>query len=249
MGAFASITAFEWGLLCVAAFGIGISKSGLSGISMVHVMVFAYVFGALQSTGVVLPLLIIGDISATIAFGRHANWSYISKMLPPAMAGVTLGWLFMLHMEESIYRPVIGSIILALTVIQIVRLWRTSFLESVPHTRWFALAMGILVGVTTMMANAAGPVFAIFLLSLSVPKMEFVGTGAWFFLLLNTLKLPYSYQMGLIRLETLTTNLVLIPLIPLGLLVGKAIVGRIPQKTFNTIILLFTAIAAIRLMI
>ena len=249
MEAFASITAFEWVLLCVAAVGIGVSKSGLSGISMVHVMVFAYVFGAMQSTGVVLPMLIVGDICATIAFGRHANWSYVSKMLPPAMLGVTLGWLFMLRMDDAIYRPVIGGIILALTVVQIVRLWRTSFLASVPHSRWFALAMGILVGVTTMMANAAGPVFAIYLLSLSVPKMEFVGTGAWFFLLLNSLKLPYSYQMGLIRLETLTINLVLIPLIPIGLLIGKAIVGCIPQKVFNTIILIFTAIAAIRLMI
>ena len=99
-----------------------------------------------------------------------------------------------------------------------------------------------------MMANAAGPIFAIYLLSLSVPKMEFVGTGAWFFLLLNTLKVPYSYQMGLIGFDTLSINLVLIPLIPLGLLIGKAIVGRLPQKAFNTIVLVFTAIAAIRLM-
>ena len=248
MGDFSTITAFEWVLLCIAAVGIGISKSGLSGISMVHVMVFAYVFGALPSTGVVLPMLIVGDISATLAFGRHANWSYVRRMLPPALVGVILGWLFMLRMDEAIYRPVIGGIILSLTVVQIIRLWRTSFLESVPHSRWFSLAMGILVGVTTMMANAAGPIFAIYLLSLSVPKMEFVGTGAWFFLLLNVLKVPFSYQMGLIDLSTLSINLVLIPLIPVGLWIGKTIVGRIPQKAFNTIILIFTAIAAIRLM-
>jgi uncharacterized membrane protein YfcA len=248
MGDFSSITVFEWCLLCIAAIGIGISKSGLSGISMVHVMVFAYVFGALPSTGVVLPMLIVGDISATFAFGRHANWSHVRRMLPPALVGVTLGWLFMSRMDEAIYQPVIGGIILSLTVVQIIRLWRTSFLESVPHSKWFSLAMGILVGMTTMMANAAGPIFAIYLLSLAVPKMEFVGTGAWFFLLLNVLKVPFSYQMGLIDLSTLNINLVLFPLIPVGLWIGKSIVGRIPQKTFNTIILIFTAIAAIRLM-
>ncbi len=248
MGDFSSITVFEWCLLCVAAIGIGISKSGLSGISMVHVMVFAYVFGALPSTGVVLPMLIVGDISATFAFGRHANWSHVRRMLPPALVGVTLGWLFMSRMDEAIYQPVIGGIILSLTVVQIIRLWRTSFLESVPHSKWFSLAMGILVGMTTMMANAAGPIFAIYLLSLAVPKMEFVGTGAWFFLLLNVLKVPFSYQMGLIDLSTLNINLVLFPLIPVGLWIGKSIVGRIPQKAFNTIILIFTAIAAIRLM-
>jgi uncharacterized membrane protein YfcA len=241
-------SSFGWFLLAIAAFGIGVTKSGFSGVSMVHVILFAYVFGARESTGIVLPMLIAGDIFAMTVYGKHANWTYVRRMFGPAMIGVVAGWLLMFRLDEKYYRPLIGTIILGLTVLQIVRIWKEEWLADVPHARWFAWSMGILVGLTTMLANAAGPVFGLYLLAIGLPKMEFVGTAAWFFLLLNISKIPFSWSLGLIRLDTLALNAALLPLIALGLWIGTMVVRRIPQKLFDSLILIFTGVAALRML-
>ena len=238
-----------WVALCVAAFGIGITKSGFSGFSMVHVILFASVFGAMESTGIILPMLLAGDVFAMLLYGKHANWVYVRRMIPPTFLGVVLGWLLMMVLDGKFYRPLIGSIILGLVILQIIRLWKENWLTDVPHAAWFAWSMGCLVGITTMLANAAGPVFGLYLVAIAVPKMEFVGTAAWFFLLLNLIKIPFSWSLGLIRLDTLAFNVLLMPLIAVGLWIGTILVKRIPQKLFDSLILIFTGCAAIRMLL
>jgi uncharacterized membrane protein YfcA len=239
----------SWLLLAVAALGIGITKSGFSGVSLVHVLVFAYVFGARASTGVVLPMLIAGDVIAMWIYGKDADWKYVRRMMPPALVGVVLGWWWMGRLSEVYYRPLIGAIILGLAGLQLLRMRREAWFANVPHSQWFAWVMGMLVGITTMLANAAGPVFGLFLLAIGLPKREFVGTAAWFFLLLNVLKIPFSANLGLIQRETLMLNLVLLPLIVVGLGMGRAVIHRIPQRTFDTVILIFSAAAAIHMLV
>ncbi len=239
---------FDWLLLAIAAFGIGITKSGFSGVSMVHVYLFATVFGAKNSTGIVLPMLIAGDVFAMFVYGKRANWSYVRRMMPPTLVGVVMGWVLMFWLPEQHYRPLIGTIILGLTLLQIIRLWKEEWLADVPHAAWFAWSMGILVGLTTMLANAAGPVFGLYLLAIGLPKLEFVGTAAWFFLLLNVIKIPFSWSLGLIRLDTLSLNAMLIPLIALGLWIGTLVVRRIPQRLFDSVILVLTGLASIRML-
>lgn len=244
----APITITEWLLLAIAAFGIGITKSGFSGVSMVHVILFAFVFGARNSTGIVLPMLIAGDIFAMSVYGKHANWRYVRRMMLPTLIGVVIGWLMMFRLPETYYRPLIGAIIFGLTVLQIIRLWKEKWLADVPHAAWFAWSMGIFVGLTTMLANAAGPVFGLYLLAIGLPKLEFVGTSAWFFLLLNIVKIPFSWSLGLIRLDTLALNAMLIPLIALGLWVGTRIIRKIPQRLFDSLILVLTGVASLKLL-
>jgi uncharacterized protein len=236
-------------LLAIAAFGIGITKSGFSGVSLVHVLIFAHVFGARTSTGIVLPMLIAGDTMAMFMYGKHANWTYILRMMPPAIVGVVVGWLMMHRIDEAAYRPLIGGIILVLATMQILRMVRESWWTDVPHANWFAGGMGILVGITTMLANAAGPVFGLFLLAIGLPKQEFVATAAWFFLLLNLAKIPFSLNLGLIRGDTLVVNLLLLPLILAGLMAGRMIVHRIPQRAFDFAILAFSAVAALQMLV
>ncbi len=238
----------DWLLLAIAAFAIGITKSGFSGVSMVHVYLFASVFGAKDSTGIVLPMLIAGDIFAMSVYGKRANWSYVRRMMPPTLIGVVMGLLLMFQLPEAYNRPLIGLIILSLTVMQIIRLWKEKWLANVPHAAWFAWSMGILVGLTTMLANAAGPVFGLYLLAIGLPKLEFVGTAAWFFLLLNIVKIPFSWSLGLIRLDTLALNAMLIPLIAVGLWVGTLVIRRIPQRLFDSLILVLTGAASIRML-
>jgi uncharacterized protein len=238
----------EWCLALLAAFGIGVAKCGFAGVSLVHVIVFAFLFGAKESTGVVLPLLIVGDVLAVFGFHQHARWDYVWKMLPPTCVGVCIGWALMGYLEKQVYQPMIGGIIICLVLVQIVRIWRGDWFEHLPHSLWFAWSMGLLAGFTTMLANAAGPIMALYFLAIQLPKMEFVGTAAWFFLIINVIKVPFSIQLGLIDGSTLLFNLVIAPMIYVGLLSGRWLVKQIPQKLFDSLLLVFAAVAALKLL-
>ena len=232
----------------VAAIGMGISKAGLAGVSLLHVLIFAFLFGARNSTGVVLPMLLAGDVTAVATFHQHARWDYIRRMMPPSCLGVILAALVMRLLDDAVFKPVIGWIILGLTVMQIVRMQRPDSFKNVPHSPAFAWAAGLLVGVATMMANAAGPIFALYAVAVALPKMEIVGTGAWFFLLLNAFKVPFSVTLGLIHGQTLLLNLALLPALLAGVLLGRQVIHRLPQRAFEMLLLGFAAVASLRLM-
>jgi uncharacterized membrane protein YfcA len=241
------LTLAEWLLAAAAALGIGIGKAGLAGMSLVHVLIFAFLFGAKESTGVVLPMLLVGDIFAVRAFHQHARWDYVRRMLLPACLGVIVAAWFMRGLNEAIYKPIIGWIILTLSALQVARMQRPEWFGNVPHARWFAWTIGLIAGAATMLANAAGSVFAIYGLAVGLPKMEFVGTSAWFFLNINAFKVPFSIGLGLIHGETILLNALLIPAIMAGLLAGRWLTRHIPQRIFDLLLLAFAAIAALRL--
>jgi uncharacterized membrane protein YfcA len=241
------LTPAQWLLAVIGAIGLGIGKAGLAGMSLVHVLVFAFLFGARDSTGVVLPMLLIGDVGAVTLFHQDARWDYVRRMMPPACLGVIAGALLMRGLSDAAFKPTIGWIILSLTALQVGRMYRPDWFGNVPHSAWFAWTMGLLAGMTTMLANAAGPIFAIYLLAIGLPKLEFVGTSAWFFLLINAFKVPFSLALGLIHGQTLLLNLLLTPAIATGLLGGRWIIRRVPQRVFDALLLSFAAIAALRL--
>lgn len=241
-------TWMQWACAALASVGIGVSKSGLPGIALLHVLIFANLFPGAATTGVVLPMLVCGDIGAVLLFRRHAQWNHVFRTLPPALIGVLLGWLVMNYLPGMRFNPVIGSIVLALAVLQLFRTWKPALFVGIPHSLGFAWGMGLSAGLTTMLANAAGPVMGIYLLAVELPKAEFVGTGAWFFLIINVLKIPLSLQLGFITPNSLLFNLLLVPGIIAGLFLGKTLIPRIPQKWFDTLILAFALIAAVRLL-
>jgi uncharacterized membrane protein YfcA len=234
-------------LAVLGALGIGVAKSGFAGVSMLHVLIFAFLFGARASTGVVLPMLIVGDVLAVIAFRQHARWDHIGRLLPPAITGIVLGALLIQRLPEAAFKPLVGGIILTLSALQLSRLWRPQLYEHIPHRLWFAWLMGLLAGTTTMLANGAGPIMALFLLAVALPKLELVGTSAWFFLIINCLKVPFSVGLGLIHWNSLLLNASLVPAIAVGLFAGRWCVTRIPQRFFDGLLLAFAALAALRL--
>lgn len=242
-----SLSPTEWILLVAGAMGIGISKSGFPGVSMFHVVAYAFVFGAKESTGVILPMLVVGDCFAIYVFGRKAIWRHVRRLLPPTLAGILAGWYLMGQLDENLFKQLVGIIILTLTLVQVARIWKPDWFDRVPHTYAFAVTLGFLAGLTTMLANAAGPVVALYLLAISLPKWELIGTTAWLFLVLNVLKLPLSYNLGLITPQTLMLGAALSLAIPVGIFVGRWMVSRVSQRLFNGILLAFTAVAAIRL--
>lgn len=237
----------EWLLAVAAAVGLGIGKAGLSGMSLFHVVIFAFLFGARESTGVVLPMLLVGDVFAVTAFHRHARWDYVRRMLPPACIGIAAAAWWMRGIDDDSFRPIIGAVILALTILQVMRTQRPEWFGDVPHTWWFAWTMGLVGGGATMLANAAGPIFAIYCIAVALPKYEFVGTTAWLFFIINAFKVPFSYGLGLIGGSTLLFNVVLIPAVVIGVLGGRWIIAHLPQQLFDRLLLAFAALAALRL--
>lgn len=241
------LTVSQWLLAILAAAGIGVSKSGFTGLGMFHVAVFAELFGGKSSTGIVLPMLIVGDVCSVAVFGKSAHWQYIKRVFPPAAIGVVVGWALMERINASVYQAVIGCILLCLIAMQAVRMVRPSLFDVVPHSLAFAWGLGIVAGITTMLANAAGPIVALYLLVVALPKAELVGTGAWFFLILNVYKLPFSAEQGLIDGGTLAFNLALTPAIIAGTFLGRWLIRLVPQRLFDAMLLTFVAIAALRL--
>jgi len=241
------LSPIQWSLAVIAALGIGMSKSGLAGMSLVQVLILAFLFGARESTGVLLPMLILGDVCAVSIFHQHARWGYVRRMLPPACLGVAIAAMTMRWLNEAVYRPIIGGIILSLTLLQVMRWIRPQWFTEVPHALWFTWTIGLIAGAATMLANAAGPVFTIYCLAVGLPKFELVGTSAWFFFIINSFKVPFSVALGLIHGGTLLLNAILTPAILSGIFIGRWLTAHIPQRLFDGLLLAFAFVAALRL--
>jgi uncharacterized membrane protein YfcA len=244
---FLSLTASQWIWAGLAAFCIGFSKSGFAGVGLVTVVVMARLFPPRESTGVLLPLLIVGDLLSVWTFHRHAHWPHIWRLLPPTIVGILAGFVLMPLIPPKEFGAVIGWIVLVMVLLQMVRRFRPQLYANVPHSRWFAWLMGVWSGVATMLANAAGPITALYFVAINVAKFEFVGTAAWFFLLVNVFKIPFSAHLGLIHFGSLLFDAMLIPAVWTGIWAGKRLVRIIPQGLFEQLLLLFAAVAALRL--
>jgi uncharacterized membrane protein YfcA len=246
---------WQWVLIICASFGIGLSKTGIVGLGVLMVAIFALVFPGRQSVGLVLPILISADIIAVTAFRRHAVWAHLWRLFPWAALGIVLGWWSMDRINDVQAARLIGAILIALVFIQGWRQYRTSQMpeeaEELSHPKkvWFMAAVGVMAGFTTMVANAAGPLMTIYLLSARLPKREFIGTGAWYFLILNLFKVPFSYRLGIINPSSLGIDFALAPFAMLGALHGKWLLQRIPQSLFEKLALIFTLIAGFKLLL
>ncbi|MBL7972667.1 MAG: sulfite exporter TauE/SafE family protein [Prolixibacteraceae bacterium] len=243
------LNAFEWSIIMACGMLIGMSKVGVPGVSMIVVPALAFIFGARQSTGVLLPILMMADIFGVAYYRRHANWNHLVKVLPWAVAGLLLAlWIGKIVNDEQFKDLIAVLVFLSIGLM----LWQdkrkgTHFF---PDKWWFAAAMGILGGFATMIGNVAGPVFAIYLLAMHLPKNSFIGTGAWFFMIINFTKFPLQlFVWENINTETLLIDLITLPAIALGAFLGYRIVKIIPEHTFRTFVIIITAISAFLLLI
>ena len=233
----------------LAAFCIGVSKAGFGGVSMISVFLLADVYGAKTSTGLALPMLIVADLTVYPAFRRHGSWRPVWRLLVPTAVGLVGGWWLLGRIDDAVARRVIGGVILAMVAVQAGRsVWPAAF-ERLTWSRAFGAGAGVAGGFATMLANAAGPVIQLFLMSRRFSKMEMVGIGARFFLLVNLLKVPLSAGLTLITPETLWENLKLLPAVWAGVFGGKFLLHRVPQRLFDWLVVAFAVVAGVRLLV
>lgn len=231
-------------LLFLVAFFIGMAKTGVHGISMFAVPLLAIIFGGKASSGVMLPMLIMADFFAVKYYHRHANWHYLMKLFPSAAVGVLIGTWLGNVIDDQVFRSVMSVIIFASLAIM---LWmEKGNKESIPDYLWFALLMGLLGGITTMIGNLAGSVMALYLLSMRLPKNEYIGTAAWFFLAINLFKVPFHvFSWHSIDVNSFMLSVISLPFIALGAWSGIHIVKRIPEKHYRWLVIGMTGAASI----
>lgn len=242
-----NISISAWALAITAALVIGLSKAGIKGIAIVNVTLMALAFEAKESTGIVVPLLIFGDVFAVIYYNRHAQWSYIIRFLPWMILGIFLGVFLGNDLDENAFK--IGMAIIILVSVAMMYWWDRRKSKKVP-THWlFAGIVGMSAGVTTMIGNLGGAFSNIYFLAMRVPKNEFIGTAAWLFLIINIIKLPFHiFVWETITKETLLFDLKLIPAIILGIIVGIKVVKRIKDDFYRKMILVLTALGAVAIL-
>jgi len=284
---------WQWVLAVAAALLVGVSKTGIVGIGVLFVAIFANILPTKLASGFVLPLLIFGDVVAVASYRLHAQWRHLWRLFPWTVVGVMLGYLAMGRIDDRQARLLIGGIICTMVAMHLWRQWRgarkavdggrktedgrqmadpdplahapavarramagrrgykedgTGAVEEEARSVWFAPTMGVLAGFTTLVANAAGPLMALYLLAMGLPKMEFVGTTAVFFLLLNLFKVPFMVNLGLITTDSFGVNLALAPAVWLGAWAGRKLLRRLNQKLFENLALGLAAVAGLHLL-
>ncbi|BAW92523.1 hypothetical protein CHIBA101_0657 [Actinomyces sp. Chiba101] len=261
-------TTTAWALLIVSALLVGLSKTALPGVTTIAVAMFAQVLPAKESTGVMLLLLLTGDLPAIWAYRRDADATMLKRLVPAVACGVLIGALFLRVASDDLMRRVIGWLLIALIVITLAQRARgrrrggptaraasagapsggtgsASRAGSSPMAR---MVYGALAGFSTMVANAGGPVTSLYFLACRYPVKAFLGTTAWFFFLVNLTKLPFSIALGIIHVDALALVAILIPAVLVGALAGRLLADRMPQRVFDPIVMVLTVVAALPLL-
>lgn len=238
---------WQWALAVGGALAIGVAKTGINGLGMLAVVIFANLMPAKASSGFVLPMLVMADVIAVASYRRHARWPLLLKLFPWTALGVVLGYFAMGRIDNAQAGLLIGVIVLGLVVLHVVRKAR-QMSDEPEHAAWFAPTIGVLAGFTTLVANAAGPLMAIYLLAMRLPKLEYMGTGAWYFMLMNLFKVPFMLNLGLIDAASFKGNLLLLPAVLVGALVGRVVLQKIDQKLFENLALGLALAAGLNLL-
>jgi uncharacterized membrane protein YfcA len=237
-------------LMGLAAIVIGFSKTALGGLAVIAVAIFATILPAKESTAAILALLIVGDLVAVWHYRHDADWSLIRRLLPAVLPGLVLGSVFLRVVSDGVLRRSIGAVLLVLLLLQLLVKWRSDGPGSRAHEhRAAAWTAGTAAGFTTMTANAAGAVMTLYLSASGIDKRRFIGTNAWFFLIVNLVKVPFSVGLGLMHWADIGRAGLLAPLILLGGILGYATARRISQHRFDIAVLLASVIAATALLL
>ncbi|MCC8179644.1 MAG: sulfite exporter TauE/SafE family protein, partial [Planctomycetes bacterium] len=243
------LTLAQWLVINFAAFMYGFNKTGIVGSAIIATPLMLFFFTPGESLGIVLPLLVVADIATIVYLRQSARWAHIFKALPWAVLGIVVGWLiagYSVNMGESgdvFLRKVIAATLVFLVLFGFYLKTRPDLTRSkpvegtdasaAPARTWFAAGMGVLGGVTTMLANNGGPAWVVYLMSLNLKIKEFLGTAAWLFFIQNLTKIPFAVGLGFVSVDTLTLNLYLLPALAVGLVAGALLVNRLSKNLFD----------------
>ena len=241
------LTPIEWAILAFFTLLIGIDKAGLRGTNIVTIPAFAAYFSGKVSVSIVLVLFLVGDFCAIVIYRNKISWKHLVRLLPPALAGIIVGMLVGNALSDSLFRFVMGVLVLICLVLMILKELGKIGIRIPDHWVLHGL-FGSMGGFSSMVGNAAGPIMSFYLLSMNLSKDIFIGTGTLFFLVINMIKLPvHVFVWHSVFMDSLIIDLILCPFVFVGVFVGLKIVKRIPERPFRFLIIGSTFLATVKL--
>jgi len=247
----------EWTPLLIAVVGLGVvtygfSKTALPGGGILAGTLLAAALGAAPASGFALPLLVVGDVIALTRYRRGANWPIILGLLPWVVVGLLATSALFTVLEGGTLTRVLGVLILVSVLLEVRRrrLGPSAGDSPSPTARRVAIGFyGTLAGMTTMAANAGGAAMSLYLLKVRVPMLAFLGTSAWFWAIVNLVKVPLAVSIGIINLSSLRADLLFLPFLLLGAWAGVLAFRRMSQEFFSLAVLSLTAVASVWLIV
>lgn len=236
-----SLELWQWLLGALCALCVGVAKTGVPGLGILVVpMIVLTVGNAKASAAWLLPILCTADVFAVVYWRRHAAAGRLFSLVPWTLVGMA-GGAVALFLPETTLKPVIGGIIVVMLVAFLVRRYSRNPASITPHPAFY----GATAGFATTVANAAGPVMNLYLLSMKLPKEEFIATGAWFFFLINLTKIPIYAYHGLFSRESLVFDLIMAPAVYAGAVGGRKLVDHIPARVFEALVVVLTVLSTL----
>lgn len=228
------IDPYFWSIAILAVFVVALAKSGLMGaIGMVGVPLLTLVMAPREAAGMMLPILLVMDAFAIYAYRRDCDWKNLRIMLPGAVAGIGFGWAVSSLVSEDMVLLGVGLITL-LFILDAALPIRKKFEGIAPSKPW-GIAWGSVAGFTSFVSHTGGPPFQIYVLPQRLPPAVFAGTAAWFFAIVNTIKLVPYFFLGQLSVSNLRLSAMLIPVAVAGILLGIFLVRRISASLFYRI--------------
>lgn len=234
--------------VALSAFLTGVSKAGLGGnMGVLITPILALVIPADQAIGLLLPIFILGDVFALMAHWRRWNGRLVVRLIPAGMVGVTLGTFVLTSISAVTLQRFLGVIVF---LFLIYRLVENRLLKGVKYQArgWHGWVAGGVGGFTSALAHAGGPPVAVYLLMQDLAPQVFVATSVLFFAVINWIKVPYYYQAGLLDFAAWLRLIWLVPLVPIGVWVGKRFVQRIDRRLFEQVILVLLTMSGVLLL-
>jgi uncharacterized membrane protein YfcA len=223
-----------WTVAIFAVFVIGLSKSGfVASLGLIGVPVLTQVMPARDAAGMLLPLLIVMDAVAVWNFRKEANWHILRVMLPGAIAGTVVGWVLWSVVSDAVVTLFVGLVTL-LSVVYFLLPRNRQPQEKSPSPLW-GNVWGGFSGFTSFISHTGGPPFQIYVLPRKLDPVIYSGTTAWFFAIVNLVKLVPYYFLGQLNVANLEHDLVLAPVALVGIVIGVMLVRRVSAGFFYTL--------------
>jgi uncharacterized membrane protein YfcA len=228
---------------------IGVAKGGLGGlIGTLATPLMALVMPPNQVVGLILPMLIFADLFAVATYWRQWRTKLVLLLLPGGIVGVTVGTIFIENVSTEVWRNVLATIVFIFTLYKLLEKQILRWL-TYQGKDWHGVLAGTVAGFSSTLAHAGGPPVAIYLLLQKIPPIEFNATSVLFFATLNWIKVPYYAYARLFNFHQMLQILWLMPVIPLGVALGRWLTNKINQLWFERLIIVLLLVSGILLLL
>jgi uncharacterized membrane protein YfcA len=220
-------------LLIFIGIFIGLVKGGVTGPigGAIILPLLSQTMSVPQAAGITLPLLIVGDMVAMRFYWRTWDMKRLKLLLPSSILGIIIGISLLVSLPDLTLRRLLGAITIVIIIYKIT----SDALRKVAyqHQNWHGYLAGFGSGLMSALANLGGPPITAYLLLQRMEPTAFVGTQTLFFTIVNLLKLPGFLGAGIIDIPTLISIAWVIPLIPIGVWIGRRAIGWVNRLWFE----------------